>query len=905
MTVFPQMNNSGRRRDRARQHGRQSSMRASSGPYTHKIHRSLSPVLERIRTPEPVPFVPDPFQLKALKAIEASDVLVTAPTGAGKTYIAVEAIDKVFHRGGKSWYASPLKALSNAKYQEFREIFGRQNVGILTGDRKENPLAPVIVGTTEILRNQLYDIMHRGEDIDMDLVVLDEAHYLGDVDRGVVWEEVLIYLPPRVRLLLLSATILNGGEICKWLTWMRGSQCEWVAAYERPVPLFPLFLFPGGELAPLSTRRGLLPRIEKIDRRSLPRSELPEIPRILDALRNANLLPAIFFLKSRADCDRAVEFCRPVQGPSRQESPQFREELAELLDEYPFLRTHQHLSTLKSCRVGSHHGGQLPHWKLFLEKMMQAGHLDAIFSTSTIAAGVNFPARTVVIFQSDRFNGKEFAALSATELLQMTGRAGRRGMDEIGFVLIVPGQHQDPRLINELLKSSPDPIQSQIRVNFSMVLNLLLSHSPEEIRDLFAASLSTFQNLSRDTRSMKKLEAVRAELEQYREQMSCGSLDELLEIRPRYSIGIMQLRKMRKSLKRRPGYRKIIDQLAPGRVFISRRGTPYICVAWPDFEYSNVEAVRLAYPIRMRRRHIRTYRVAFQRLRELSVSLDSFPDLEEREEWENLITRAVEGEFSPVEPEEAAGGAPADLASRDLAAAAQRVHSYPCEQCTLFGPCQKETAHPFSAALRRHFHLFAKVDSTQEQLWRSFIKYYRLLQAEGYVHEDGKLTRDGMWASKLRLDQPLLISEGIRKNVFPRDKPELLAALIAPFVTDRDKQGDVQLASFIWKYSDLAKPFFQMLKNLQRLRERLQTEGFQTPPLPFWTVVTVYHWAQGLSWEQVREISGMDEGDLAMIILRTADHLRQIEALSQTHPRLAATAAEAIGLLLREPVLAV
>jgi superfamily II RNA helicase len=188
------------------------------------------------------------------------------------------------------------------------------------------------------------------------------------------------------------------------------------------------------------------------------------------------------------------------------------------------------------------------------------------------------------------------------------------------------------------------------------------------------------------------------------------------------------------------------------------------------------------------------------------------------------------------------------------------------------------------------------VDSTQEQLWRSFIKHYRLLQAEGYVNEEGKLTPDGMWASKLRLDQPLLISEGIRKNVFPQEKPELLAALIAPFVTDRDKQGDVQLASFIWKYPDLAKPFFQMLKQLQRLRECLHAEGFETP-------VTVYHWAQGLSWEQVREISGMDEGDLAMIILRTADHLRQIEALAETHPQLAATASQAVRMLLREPVL--
>jgi superfamily II RNA helicase len=871
-------------------------------------------VLDRIRTPEPAPFVPDPFQVESLSAIEASDVLVTAPTGAGKTYIAVGAIDKIFRRGGKSWYASPLKALSNAKYQEFGEIFGPENVGILTGDRKENPHARVIVGTTEILRNQLYDIMHRGEDIDMDLVVLDEAHYLGDADRGVVWEEVLIYLPPRVRLLLLSATILNGSEICKWLTWMRGSECQWVAAYERPVPLFPLFLFPGGELAPLGTRRGLLPRIERIDPRSLPRNEVAEIPMTLEALRNANLLPAIFFLKSRADCDRAVEFCRQPQGSRGQEDPQFRETLKNLLEVYPFLRTHQHLSTLKSCRVGSHHGGQLPHWKLFLEKMMQAGHLDAIFSTSTIAAGVNFPARTVVIFQSDRFNGKDFVALTATDLLQMTGRAGRRGMDEIGFVLVVPGQHQDPRLINDLLKSSPDPIQSQIRVNFSMVLNLLLSHSPEEIRDLFVASLATFQNLNRDARSMKKLEAVRAELEGYRDQMSCGSLDELSEIRPGYTNVQEQYRKLRKSLKRKPRYRKLVDWLAPGRIFLSQRGTPYICAAWPDFEYRNVEAVRLAYPVRMRRRRIRTHRVAFQRIRELSVSLDSFPDLEERPEWEALIGRALEGEFRPIEitpnaPLEkggdkgpAAGGE--DLAARDLAAMAERLLAYPCEKCTLFGPCQKETSHPFSSALRRYFHLFAKVDSVQAQLWRSFIKHYRLLQAEGYVDEDGKLTPNGMWASKLRLDQPLLISEGIRKNVFPQNEPELLAALIAPFVTDRDRQGDVQLASFVWKYPDLAKPFFQMLKNLQRLRERLQAEGFETPPLPFWAVVTIYHWAKGLSWEQVREISGMDEGDLAMIILRTADHLRQIEALCQTHHHLAATATQAIGLLLREPVLA-
>ena len=903
MAIFPQMNKSNHKRDRSKHYGRGTPVTLPTGPFSFKIYRSLRPVLDRIKIPEPVPFAPDPFQTEALSLIEQSDVLVTAPTGAGKTYIAVDAIDKIFRRGGKSWYASPLKALSNAKYHEFGEIFGPENVGILTGDRKENPHASIIVGTTEILRNQLYDTMHRGEDIEVDLVVLDEAHYLGDADRGVVWEEVLIYLPPRVRLLLLSATILNGKDICRWLAWMRGAECRWVAAYERPVPLYPLFLFPGGELAPLGSRRGLLPRIEKIDRATLPRSEVGQIPRILDVLRSANLLPAIFFLKSRADCDKAVEMCQTGQNSNGRGYAGFESKFEELLESYPFLATHQHLEVLKSCRVGSHHGGQLPHWKLFLEKMMQAGHLDAIFSTSTIAAGVNFPARTVVVFQSDRFNGKEFVSLRANDLLQMTGRAGRRGMDEIGFVLVIPGQHQDPGLIYDLLKSTPDPIQSQIRVNFSMVLNLLLSHSPDEIRDLFVASLATFQNLSSDSKSIDDLEAVRGELEQFRNRMGCGSLEDLSEIREGYLGAIEQLRKMRKTLKRRPGLKKVVDSLAPGRVFISSRGTPYLCVGRPDFEFGNVEAVRLAHPVRMRRKSIRTYRVAFHRVRASSVMLDSFPEPRERPKWEDLIARAALGEFQPEESEGVAG-AREDLASSELAATSQRLKNYPCERCKLFAPCLQETPHPFSAALTRYFNLFARVDSTQEQLWRSFLKHYRMLQAEAYVDETGRLTPDGLWASKLRLDQPLLISEGIRRNLFPEDQPELLAALIAVFVTDRDKQGDIQLATFVWKYPDLARPFFQMLKDLQRLKERLQAEGFETPPLPFWTVITVYHWAKGLTWEEVREISGMDEGDLAMIILRTADHLRQIEALHETHPGLAATAADAIDLLLREPVLA-
>lgn len=881
--------------------------RKEQPPFEFQIHRNLRPILDRIKVPEPRPFVPDPFQLEALEALGASDVLVTAPTGAGKTYIAVEAIQTIFQRGGKSWYASPLKALSNAKYEEFTATFGPENVGILTGDRKENAQAPIIVGTTEILRNQLYDSMHMGEDIQVDLVVLDEAHYLGDKDRGVVWEEVLIYLPPRVRLLLLSATIQNAGQICDWLEWLRRAPCRWVSAFERPVPLFPIFLFPSGELTALGTRRGLLPKIHSVDRRSFSRSDFPNIPKVMEALRRANLLPAIFFLKSRADCEKSISLCRPVPGAARgkaREDDPFHQRLEELLQTYPFLRQHQHLSILRNARVGAHHGGQLPHWKLLLEKLMQEGRLEAIFSTSTVAAGVNFPARTVVIFQSDRFNGKEFLPLSATDLLQMTGRAGRRGMDEIGFALVVPGYFQDPQLVHDLLKSPPDPILSQIRVNHSMVLNLLLSHEPMEIRTLFASSLATYQNIRQESQVTGDFEKARQQMEEWIPDMACQSLERLEEVRPQFAVLNESLKKSRKLWRRQASQDALSGLLAPGRIFLSRRGTPYIAVGDPDAERETVEAVRMAAPLRVRRGQVRTYRVGFHRIRHLGEKLEHLPHLKARKEWEALAEDLAREPFRLMDRQSAGEQSPSlDAVNREMTRAIHLKAALPCNTCTLFGPCQKGTSHPFSSALQKYLSCQAQMSSIQEQIWQSFLQHLRLLQEEKYVDPDGHLTDDGLWASKLRLDQPLLISDCIRKNVFPPDQPELLAGLLAPFVMDRERPGDIQLSTLVWKYPDLAAPFFRMLKSLQPLREYLEAEGFPIPPLPFWALITVYHWAMGHTWDEVRAISGMDEGDLAMVILRTAEHLRQIEALSETHPRLAASARRAIDLILKEPVL--
>lgn len=234
-----------------------SSAEFDAAPVSERQLRAVESLLAGIGTPEPAPFQPDEFQIEALKAIEIEDVLVTAPTGSGKTWIAREEIRRLLEQGRRAWYTTPLKALTNSKYAEFSKEFGAENVGILTGDRKENYAAPLIVGTTEIYRNQLFDALRSGEQVSTDFVILDEAHYLADEDRGHVWEEAIILTPPRIRLLLLSATIGNAEEFARWIEEVRGSRVRIINRQgARPVELRAAFLAPNFQLFPLFDERG-------------------------------------------------------------------------------------------------------------------------------------------------------------------------------------------------------------------------------------------------------------------------------------------------------------------------------------------------------------------------------------------------------------------------------------------------------------------------------------------------------------------------------------------------------------------------------------------------------------------------------------------------------------------------
>ncbi len=880
--------------------------------FTPRINPKLKPVLQGIGVPEATPFVPDPFQVQAVEELGQNDVVVSAPTGSGKTWIAEQAIAAALERGQRAWYASPLKALSNAKYAEFGEIFGPERVGILTGDRKENPQAQLIVGTTEILRNQLYDAMHWGRDLDAGLVVLDEAHFLGDPDRGVVWEEVIIYLPVRVRLLLLSATVKNARQISRWLRFVRDEPCVTVLSEQRPVPLYPLFLFPQGELAPLLTSRGIFAKVrhflENEDRRRHrgPSAFLPPFANILAAMEFADLLPAIFFLKSRSDCDKALGLVAGARLPvSPEDNQRLNRYVDRFLERYPFLENHPQLEALRRLHAAAHHAGHLPHWKLLVEHLMQQGLLKAIFSTSTVAAGVNFPARTVVITQSDRFNGREFVDLKATDLLQMTGRAGRRGMDKIGFCLVVPGPYNNVPLLAGLLKSDPEPIQSQLSINFSMVLNLLLSHRPAEVKQLLGLSLATFQRLELvEGRPRRRggLQKVMKPLAAALVGSRCPGPEEAV-IRRRRRRQLMRLRRrLENEVGSLDARRGMWAALTRGRVFMDMFGSLAAVLRREEDggaqRQRGVLAVSLVPDRRLQRGRPR---LDFVPLDEVAGVFRETLDLP-RTGGGKALARAVLGQIPsrprPLPPREMERLAEqeAQEAQNRLLAVDEELASLACSECELASKCVDPQGE-LRGMLDRAEVVLAQVQEQSHAFWYDFVRHLEFLRSHGFVDAPGRLTPDGEWASKLRLDQPVLIAEAIRRQALPQNDPVLLAGLIAPFVDDREREGPPPRLG-----RRLRSGLMALRHTLDPMLNDLRQWGFGVPVLPPQAAAAVFSWCLGGEFSEVSVLYGAGEGDLAQLIYRTADNLRQIVSLGETHPRLADCAREAVELLLRPPV---
>ena len=460
------------------------------------------------------PFELDDFQKDACNFIDAGkSVVVCAPTGAGKTVIAEHAIHRALAEGKRIFYTTPLKALSNQKYYDFGQKYGQDNVGLLTGDTSINRNGQIVVMTTEVFRNMLYGTNFGAvaDNLkDVKYVVLDEVHYMNDEQRGTVWEESIIYCPTNVQIIALSATVANADELTNWINTVH-SKTELVDTDFRPVPL-KFYYFDSSQpnkLLPLFTPSGQLNKKIKPEKHAWGKyGKNKQKSPVKDVIRNLaaeDMLPAIYFTFSRKKCDEQMEKCASLGLVTSGEQAQIRQFVDDYIAENPHLYGNKHIEYLLQG-VASHHAGLLPAWKNLVEKLFQKGLIKVVFATETLAAGINMPARSTVISSTSKRTDSGHRMLTASEFLQMSGRAGRRGMDEIGYVTIVGTPFQSPEEVAELVLSDANPLESRFSPSYSMVLNLLQRFSLEESKELILKSFGYYSAGSRLQPLLKQFE---------------------------------------------------------------------------------------------------------------------------------------------------------------------------------------------------------------------------------------------------------------------------------------------------------------------------------------------------------------------------------------------------------------
>jgi ATP-dependent RNA helicase HelY len=453
------------------------------------------------------PFELDDFQINGCHALEAGEsVLVAAPTGSGKTLVGEFAIFLALETGKKAFYTTPIKALSNQKYQDLVSMFGTEKVGLLTGDNSINSEAPVVVMTTEVLRNMLYANSSTLQNLGF--VVMDEVHYLADRFRGAVWEETLIHLPESVQIAALSATVSNAEEFGDWLHTIRGNT-KVIVTEKRPVPLYQHVLM-GNKLLELFNEDGKVnPQVLREERASFrnirrdkwreDRSERLTRPEVIERLDREHLLPVIVFIFSRGACDQAVKQC--LHSGLRLTSKEEKEEILAFIEDRVVGLSEADLSVLGfsdwceslSRGVAAHHAGLLPIFKEIIEDLFQKNLIKVVFATETLALGINMPARTVLLERLSKWNGEGHVPVTPGEYTQLTGRAGRRGIDIEGNAVILWSNDIDASTAAGLASTRTYPLRSSFKPTYNMTVNLVHQMGRERARTSLGSSFAQFQ----------------------------------------------------------------------------------------------------------------------------------------------------------------------------------------------------------------------------------------------------------------------------------------------------------------------------------------------------------------------------------------------------------------------------
>jgi superfamily II RNA helicase len=842
------------------------------------------------------PFSLDDFQRRAVRAIlEGKSVIVSAPTGAGKTLVAEFAIYAALSRQGRIAYTTPLKALSNQKFGDFCRQFGADQVGILTGDVKVNPPAPVLVMTTEILRNMFYTGGLDG----LDTVVLDECHYMGDEGRGTVWEEIIVNAPKDVALVALSATVANIGEIADWISLVHRPIVP-VTHPHRPVPLQYLVADLSGEIHTYDAVRSGKVRLlgeEReggyMDRGRWYTRRVVDPTVMLDELDARGWLPAIYFIFSRAGCERAMETVLAEGKPllTRAQQRQVEEAIRTAIGETPTIAEsplNQTIFQSLGMGVGLHHAGILPSLKRLIEVLFERGLCRVVFATETMSLGIHMPAKSVVLQSLTKRTDRGFRSLTHNELTQMAGRAGRRGIDPEGQCVMALDVRDGLEDMIRVVDGPPEPVVSQFKLGYGSVALLLSTGSDlATIRRTVESSFGQYQNLKR----IRGLEAEVGSLETALADARgfaapCGDFSRIGRYRTlRAEVETARMRQGRGGRRGRS-----MAEAEPGRLALVRRrdGASLGLICRVDARrHRTLMSVLLPHGgvAQVKEGHVKRVFWATppmhipadweRRTRSLAEQINrlSVPELMERER-----AQGPEGALAAIE----------------------------CHRCPWGSQPRCDQAWKGLERLEaRHKQRVEMLEALRNAYWQEFLRVVEVLEQFGAA-QDGKLLTKGQLIAGLRHENELLLAEMVDRGILEDTTLAEAAALCSCFV-EESRSGDSAVARlFLKKRPKLRRKLGQLdamatqVLEAQRLRHLPMPVGISTGFMP-----SVFRWASGDDdWGGIVEESfGGHEGDLIRAFRRLIDVLRQLAEAPEVPPAVAGLLGRAVRVIDRGIVL--
>ncbi|MDO3396300.1 DEAD/DEAH box helicase [Nocardioides sp. SOB44] len=912
------------------------------------------PVLKDFRALYAFPL--DEFQVQACREIEEGrGVLVAAPTGSGKTIVGEFAIHLALATGRKAFYTTPIKALSNQKYHDLVDRYGADQVGLLTGDNTVNGEAPIVVMTTEVLRNMLY--ASSSTLMGLGFVVMDEVHYLADRSRGAVWEEVIIHLPESVALVSLSATVSNAEEFGEWLETVRGETTT-IVEEKRPVPLFQhvmvgrrlLDLFASSDVdaaagfvkegAPVNDdllkvarddwaasrikdRRS--PRGRSQPGRSSPAKQvgngrrvwIPSRADVIDRLDREGLLPAIVFIFSRVGCDAAVTQC--LNAGVRLTSPRERDEIFAYVenacshlsaDDLHVLGYHDFLDGL-TRGVAAHHAGMLPAFKQCVEELYERGLCKVVFATETLALGINMPARTVVIEKLSKWNGETHADITPGEYTQLTGRAGRRGLDTEGHGVVLWQPGMNPRELAGLASTRTYPLRSSFRPSYNMAVNLVHQFGRHTARELLEQSFAQFQADKAVVGLARQLRKSEDALEGYAEAAQChlGDFMEYAALRRQISDVEKGANKARRADRRAEAIESL-RLLKPGDVIEVPTGkfAGYAVVVDPGWSPEGPRPLVVTLEKQSRRLAMIDFPEPVEALTRLKISR-SFtarnPQMRRdlaaqlRMRTRDLPPRHLrQGPKGAKAAGRAHGGEPSAWES-EVAELRRRLKTHPCHECT-DREDHSRWAERYFKLERDAATLARRVESRTNTVARQFDRVCEVLTALGYLTDEGtdaSVTEQGMHLRRLYSDMDLVAAESLRLGVWDDLSPSGLAAALSTLVFEARRPDDASSPRVPGgPTKDAIGAMVRLWGDLDRLEKDHKLDYLRQPDLGFAWIA--YRWCEGDDLDDVLGESELAAGDFVRWMKQLLDLAGQVADAAGDSP-VRRTARQAIASMRR------